>query len=83
MKGFEQVELIKPRKTLDIFGVEKGEIVSPQEGQVRGCLKNMEKFVAVTLRSMGRSHRAALAGLGVMTSSCTNPKAVEFVKHIL
>src|SRR5438128_3988482 len=46
-EGFEQVELIKPRKALDKIGA-KTEIVSPQEGQVRGWNnKKWGKFVAV------------------------------------
>src|ERR1051326_9212962 len=46
-EGFEQVELIKPRKALDKVGAET-KIVSPQEGEVRGWnMKRWGKFVAV------------------------------------
>jgi putative intracellular protease/amidase len=43
-EGFEQVELIKPRKALDKIGA-KTEIVSPQEG-VRLEFEKWGKFVA-------------------------------------
>ena len=85
-EGFEQVELIKPRKALDKIGA-KTEIVSPQEGQVRGWnLKRWGKFVAVdtALDSADpTSYDALLLPGGVMNPDKlrTNPKAVEFVKH--
>src|SRR5207237_4882149 len=83
--GFEQVELIKPRKALDKIGA-KTEIVSPQEGQVRGWnIKKWGKFVAVDtpLDSVDpASYDALLLPGGVMNPDKlrVNPKAVAFVK---
>src|SRR5262245_3909592 len=46
-QGFEQVELIKPRRVLDRAGAET-QVVSPLEGEVRGWnLKKWGKSVAV------------------------------------
>ncbi len=48
-EGFEQVELVKPRKALDKAGAET-QVVSPQteQGQVRGWnMKRWGKFVAI------------------------------------
>src|SRR5215813_9911579 len=46
-EGFEQVELIKPRKALDKIGAET-KVVAPQEGEVRGWnMKRWGKSVAV------------------------------------
>ena len=46
-EGFEQVELIKPRKALDRVGAVT-QVVSPQEGEVRGWnTKKWGKSVAV------------------------------------
>ncbi len=46
-EGFEQVELIKPRKALDRLGAQT-QVVSPQEGEVRGWnVKRWGKSVAV------------------------------------
>src|SRR4029079_6555095 len=65
----------------------KTEIVSPQEGQVRGWnLKKWGKFVAVDtpLESAdAASYDALLLPGGVMNPDKLrmNPKAVEFVKH--
>jgi protease I len=85
-EGFEQVELIKPRKALDKVGAHT-EIVSPQEGEVRGWnLKRWGKFVPVDtpLESADpASYDALLLPGGVMNPDKLrmNPKAVEFVKH--
>ena|SRR5436309_3544346 len=85
-EGFEQVELIKPRKALDKIGA-KTEIVSPQEGQVRGWNnKKWGKFVAVDTpldSADPASYDALLLPGGVMNPDKLrmNPKAVEFVKH--
>jgi deglycase len=85
-EGFEQVELIKPRKALDKIGA-KTEIVSPQEGQVRGWnIKKWGKFVAVDIpldSADPASYDALLLPGGVMNPDKLriNPKAVEFVKH--
>src|SRR5436189_2261696 len=85
-EGFEQVELIKPRKALDKVGAQT-EIVSPQEGEVRGWnLKRWGKFVPVdtSLESADpASYDALLLPGDVMNPDKLrmNPKAVEFVKH--
>jgi len=85
-EGFEQVELIKPRKALDKAGA-KTEIVSPQEGQVRGWnLKKWGKFFPVDIpldSADAGSYDALLLPGGVMSPDKLrmNPKAVEFVKH--
>ena len=85
-EGFEQVELIKPRKALDKVGAHT-EIVSPQEGEVRGWnLKRWGKVVPVdtSLESADpASDDALLMPGGVMNPDKLrmNPKAVEFVKH--
>jgi protease I len=87
-EGFEQVELIKPRKALDKVGAET-KVVSPQEGEVRGW--NMKRWgksvlVDVPLESADPSefHALLLPG-GVMNPDKLrmNPKAVSFVKHFL
>src|SRR5215510_5447539 len=85
-EGFEQVELIKPRKALDKAGAQT-KVVSPQEGEVRGW--NMKKWgksvaVDVPLDSADPSEfDALLLPGGVMNPDNLrmNPKAVEFVKH--
>ena len=85
-EGFEQVELIKPRKALDKIGAET-KVVSPQEGEVRGWnVKRWGKSVAVDvpLDSADPSQfDALLLPGGVMNPDKLrmNPKAVEFVKH--
>jgi protease I len=85
-EGFEQVELIKPRKALDKIGATT-EVVSPQEGQVRGWnLKRWGKFIPVDVSldtADPASYDALLLPGGVMNPDKLrmNPKAVEFVKH--
>jgi protease I len=85
-EGFEQVELIKPRKALEKAGATT-EVVSPQEGQVRGWnIKKWGKYVTVDtpLESADpTSYDSLLLPGGVMNPDKlrTNPKAVEFVKH--
>src|SRR5262245_19977790 len=87
-EGFEQVEVIKPRKALDRAGAET-KVVSPQEGEVRGWnLKRWGKLVAVDvpLDSADPSEfDALLLPGGVMNPDKlrTNPKAVDFVKHFI
>src|SRR5215510_14710675 len=87
-EGFEQVELIKPRKALDKVGAVT-KVVSPQEGQVRGWyMKRWGKSVAVDvpLDSADPSDLdALLLPGGVMNPDKLriNPKAVEFVKHFI
>jgi len=85
-EGFEQVELIKPRKALDKIGATT-QVVSPQEGQVRGWnLKRWGKYVPVDVpldSADPGSYDALLLPGGVMNPDKLrmNPKAVEFVKH--
>ena len=87
-EGFEQVELIKPRKALDKAGAET-KVVSPQEGEVRGWnMKRWGKSIAVDvpLDSADPSHfDALLLPGGVMNPDKLrmNPKAVDFVKHFI
>ena len=87
-EGFEQVELLKPRKALDRIGA-RTQVVSPREGQVRGWnSKKWGKFVAVDV-PLDSADPAAFDALllpgGVMNPDKLrmNPKAVEFVKHFL
>src|SRR5881396_1829604 len=87
-EGFEQVELIKPRKALEKVGAQT-QVVSPQAGEVRGW--NMKRWgksvvVDVPLESADPSaFDALLLPGGVMNPDKLrmNPKAVEFVKHFI
>ena len=87
-EGFEQVELIKPRKALDKVGAET-KVVSPQAGEVRGW--NMKRWgksvpVDVALDAANPSDfDALLLPGGVMNPDKLrmNPQAVSFVKHFL
>jgi len=85
-EGFEQVELIKPRKALDKAGAQT-QVVSPQEGEVRGWnVKRWAKRVAVDvpLESADPAEfDALLLPGGVMNAEKLRiqPKAVEFVKR--
>ena len=87
-EGFEQVELIKPRKALEKAGAQT-RVVSPQDGEVRGWnFKKWGKFVAVDvpLDSANPSEfDALLLPGGVMNPDKLrmNTKAVEFVKHFI
>jgi deglycase len=87
-QGFEQVELIKPRKALDNAGAET-KVISPQEGEVRGWnIKKWGKSIAVDvpLESADPSEfDALLLPGGVMNPDKLrmNSQAVEFVKHFI
>ena len=87
-EGFEQVELIKPRKALDKAGAAT-QVVSPQEGEVRGWnLTKWGKYVSVDVpleTADPSAFDALLLPGGVMNPDKlrTNPKAVEFVKHFI
>lgn len=87
-EGFEQVELIKPRKALDRIGAQT-QVVSPQEHQVRGWnIKKWGKSIAVDvpLESADPSEFDALLLPGGVINPDklrTNSKAVEFVKHFV
>src|SRR5438094_5670237 len=84
-EGFEQVELIKPRKALDKVGAQT-KIISPQEGEVRGWnMKRWGKSVAVDVPLSSadpNSFDALLLPGGVMNPDKLrmNPKAVQFVR---
>ena len=87
-EGFEQVELIKPRKALDRAGAQT-QVVSPREGEVRGWnMKRWGKSVAVDvpLESANPAEFDALllpGGVKNPDKLRTNPKAVQFVKHFV
>ena len=84
-QGFEQVELIKPRKALDKAGAQT-QVVSPQEGEVRGWnMKRWGKSVAVEVpldSADPAEFDALLLPGGVMNPDKLrlNPKAIEFIK---
>src|SRR5262249_1897210 len=87
-EGFEQVELIKPRKALDRAGAST-QVISPQENEVRGWnMKKWGKFVAVDvpLESANPADYDALLlpGGGMNPDKLRiNPKAVQFIKHFI
>jgi len=87
-EGFEQVELIKPRKALDRIGAST-QVVSPVENEVRGWnMKRWGKSVAVDVpleSANPADFDALLLPGGVMNPDKlrTNPKAVQFVKHFI
>lgn len=87
-EGFEQVELIKPRKALDRVGAHT-QVVSPQEKEVRGWnVKRWGKYAAVDVpldAADPSSFDALLLPGGVMNPDKLrmNSKAVEFVKHFV
>ena len=87
-QGFEQVELIKPRKALDRIGAET-KVVSPEEGEVRGWnIKKWGKSVAVDvpLESADPAEFDALllpGGLMNPDKLRINSKAIEFIKHFI
>jgi len=87
-EGFEQSELIKPRKALDRLGAHT-QIVSPQENEVRGWnIKRWGKSVAVDvpLESADPHNFDALllpGGVKNPDKLRMNSKAVEFVKHFV
>ena len=87
-EGFEQSELIKPRKALDRVGAQT-QIVSPQENEVRGWnIKRWGKSVPVDVPLESADPHAFDALLlpgGVKNPDKLrmNSKAVEFVKHFV
>ncbi len=87
-EGFEQVELLKPRKALDRLGAQT-QIVSPQENEVRGWnIKRWGKSIAVDVPLESADpdgFDALLLPGGVMNPDKLrmNAKAVEFVKHFI
>jgi protease I len=87
-QGFEQVELIKPRKALDKAGAET-KVVSSQEGEVRSWnVKRWGKSVPVDIpldTANPEEFDALLLPGGVMNPDKLrmNPKAIAFVKHFV
>ena len=86
--GFEQVELLEPRKALDQAGAET-EVVSPARGKVKGWnLKEWGKEVPVDVpldSASADDYDALLLPGGVMNPDHLRmiPKAVEFVKRFV
>ena len=87
-EGFEQVELIKPRKALDKVGAET-KVVSPQQNEIRGWnIKRWGKYVPVDVdldSANPEDFDALLLPGGVMNPDKLrmNEKAVAFVKHFI
>lgn len=83
--GFEQVELLEPKKALEEAGA-KTEVVSPAKGKVKGWnLKEWGKEVPVDISldsAKPENYDALLLPGGVMNPDHLrmNPKAVEFVR---
>lgn len=83
--GFEQVELIEPRKALEEAGA-RTEIVSPSKGEIQGMNHNDkgDKFeVDINLDTTDPADFAALVLPGGVVNADdlrTYPKAVSFVK---
>ncbi len=84
--GFEQAELLEPRKALQAAGA-KTEVVSPANGKVKGWnIKEWGEEVPVDRPLQGTKPEefdALLLPGGVMNPDHLrmNPAAVEFVKH--
>ena len=86
--GFEQAELLEPRKALEEAGA-KTEVVSPKEGRIRGWNRTdwgQEVAVDAPLESADVSrYDALLLPGGVMNPDRLRmaPEAVQFVKRFL
>jgi protease I len=84
--GFEQAELLEPRKALDQTGA-KTQVVSPKDGKIRGWNHKdwgQEVSVDVPLKSAKPDdYDALLLPGGVMNPDQLRmiPEAVAFVKH--
>ncbi len=84
--GFEQVELLEPRKALDEAGAQT-QVVSPKEGKIKGWnTKDWGKEVQVDIplkSAKPEEFDALLLPGGVMNPDHLrmDPQAVEFVKH--
>ena len=84
--GFEQAELLEPRKALDQAGA-KTQVVSPKDGKIRGWNHKdwgQEVSVDVPLKSAKpEDYDALLLPGGVMNPDQLRmiPEAVAFVKH--
>jgi protease I len=84
--GFEQVELIEPRKALDVAGAQT-KVISPKDGKVKGWnTKEWDNDVPVDLSlksAKPEDFDALLLPGGVMNPDHLrmDPQAVAFVKH--
>src|SRR5260370_8431703 len=84
--GFEQVEMVKPRKALDEAGA-KTDLVSPMKGEVQGWNHEDkgDKFrVDVPLETADpENYDALLLPAGVMNPDRLrmNPRAAQFPRH--
>lgn len=84
--GFEQVELLEPRKALDEAGAQT-QVVSPKDGKIKGWnTKDWGKEVQVDIplkSAKPEEFDALLLPGGVMNPDQLrmDPQAVEFVKH--
>lgn len=84
--GFEQVELLEPRKALDEAGAQT-QVVSPKDGKIKGWnTKDWGKEVQVDIplkSAKPEEFDALLLPGGVMNPDHLrmDPQAVEFVKH--
>jgi len=84
--GFEQAELLEPRKALDQAGAQT-QVVSPKDGKIKGWdMKDWGKEVQVDISlksARPEEFDALLLPGGVMNPDHLrmDPQAVEFVKH--
>src|SRR5579872_4590684 len=84
--GFEQAELLEPRKALDQAGAQT-QVVSPKDGKIKGWnVKEWGKEVQVDVplkSAKPEEFDALLLPGGVMNPDHLrmDPQAVEFVKH--
>ncbi len=84
--GFEQAELLEPRKALDQAGAQT-QVVSPKDGKIKGWNVTdwgKEVSVDISLKSAKpEDYDALLLPGGVMNPDHLrmDPQAVEFVKH--
>jgi len=84
--GFEQAELLEPRKALDQAGAQT-QVVSPKDGKIKGWNRKdwgKEVEVDISLKSAKpENFDALLLPGGVMNPDHLrmDPQAVEFVKH--
>lgn len=84
--GFEQVELTEPKKALEQAGA-RVDVVSPQEGEVRGwnhkAWGDSVRVDRTVEQAAPDEYDALLLPGGVMNPDHLrmNPKAVDFVRH--
>lgn len=86
--GFEQSELLEPKKALDEVEVET-EVIAPKSGTIRGWNKKEWGDEVLVTKSLEQAdpeeYDALILPGGVMNPDHlrTNPKAVEFVKSFV